>query len=441
MENVGQNMKIGVVGLWHLGEVYAGCLASLGETIIGIDENKGVVDNLNKGVVPLQEPKLEKIIRRNIKSGQLKFTTDFKLLAGCDAIWITIDTPVDTTDKGNPSKIFAYIKKSLPYMKSGILIIVSSQLPVGTSSKMSGFIKANRKNLKFDYAYVPENLRLGEAVDSFMKPGRLVIGIDNNERREDLIRIFRKLKTNILTVTVASAEMIKHATNAYLATSLCFIYDIADICEQVGADVVEVSRALRLDARIGGLAYLDASAGFSGGHLERDLQYLRQIAKLKKINLPVIASVIRKNNGRRGIVFKKIAPLLGTFKGKTLTFFGLTYKSGTPTLRRSLPIRLAKEALLLGSKINLCDPWVDTDEITKEIATEDFSYFADPYESVKGSHVIICITPWPQLKKLRFRKIARLMASPKIFFDARNYFAECRNIIEAAGIKYIGVGR
>ena len=306
-------MKIGVIGLWHLGEVYASCLADLGNLVVGFDADEEVVNNLNCGILPLQEPNLEKILRKNIKSGQLKFTTDFKLLATCDAIWVTIDTPVDKLNNANPNKVFVQIKKSLPYLKNGIFIIVSSQLPVGSFNKLSKLIKSSRKNFRFDYAYLPENLRLGEAVKSFMQPSRIVIGIDNMERKEEVMRIFRKLKTNILTVSIVSSEMIKHATNAFLATSLSFIYDIADICEAVGADVVEVSKALYADERIGGKAYLDASAGFSGGHLERDLQYLRKEGKSKKINLPVINSVIRKNKHRSQIVFRKITPLLGEY--------------------------------------------------------------------------------------------------------------------------------
>ena len=329
----------------------------------------------------------------------------------------------------------------MPYLQNGIILVVSSQIPVGTSAKISKLIKTQRKNFTFDYAYIPENLRLGAAVDSFMKPARIVIGIDNRNRVEDLIKVFKKLKTNILTVNVASAEMIKHATNAFLATSLCFIYDIADVCEQVGADVVEVTQGLRADKRIGHEAYLDASAGFSGGHLERDLQYLRQVAKLKHIQLPVINSVYRKNSQRRNIVLTRITPLLGTFKNKTATFFGLTYKSGTPTLARSLPITLAKDLRKQGAHINLLDPAVTKAAITKEIKAYDCNYFTDPYAAVKGSQVIICITPWPELKQLNFTKIGKAMASPKLFFDARNYFLDVRSLIEATGIKYIGVGR
>ena len=434
-------MKIAILGLWHSGEVYSACLADLGYKIIGIDENTKIVNNLNHGTAPLAEPKLESIIKKNIKKGRLKYSTDFSSLSACDVVWITVDTPLEKEDQGDLSEIFNYTNKALPYLKKGVLIIISSQLPVGTSAKIIKFVSASRKNFKFDYAYQPENLRLGEAINNFMKPSRIIIGMNNLKRRKEITNIFRKLKTKILVMNVTSAEMVKHATNAFLATSLCFIYDIADICERVGADITDVTQGLRADERIGEGAYLDASAGFSGGHLERELNYLRKVAGSRKIKLPVIASVVRKNNGRRKIVFKKISPLLGTFKNKRVTFLGITYKSGTPTLTSSLPIVLAKEMLFKGSKINLCDPWINKDEITKEIAAGKYSYFEDPYKSAWSSHVIICITPWEDLKKLDFRKIASLMASPKIFFDARNYFSNMKDIIEDAGIKYIGVGR
>ncbi len=434
-------MKIGVVGLWHLGEIYSACLAQLGNTVIGIDTDSKVVANLNRGIVPLPEPDLEKIVAANIKKGRLHYTTDFRSLKECDVLWITFDTPVDENDSANTKEIFTYIKKSLPYLKDNILIITSSQLPVESGKKITNFIKKHRKNLIFDYAYIPENLRLGEAVESFMKPSRIVIGVDGDTRKKELIGIFEKLETTVLTVNVQSAEMIKHATNAYLSTSLSFIYDIADICETVGADITQVAKGLRADTRIGMGAYLDASAGFSGGHLTRDLQYLQKIAKTKRLKLPVITSVIDKNTNRPEIIFKKLTPLLKTFKNKTVTFLGLTYKSGTPTLVRSLPLMVAKKMLGKGAHLNLCDPFVDKDELKKEMNWRNFTFFKDPYKAVCDADAIICITPWGELKKLDFAKIGNAMKSPKLFFDARNYFLDEKVVIEKSGINYIGVGR
>src|SRR3989344_3245801 len=210
-------MKIGVLGLWHLGEVYSACLAELGNKVIGIDKNPQVVANLNKTIVPLAEPKLQEIVKRNIKNGRLKYTTDFQQLANCNIIWFTIDIPVDKQDRASLNELFALVKKALPHMKNGSLIVVSSQLPAGTFAKLSKFIKANRPDFKFDYAYVPENLRLGEAVDSFMKPSRIVIGTSSDKRRQELTKIFKSLTPNIIPVSIASAEMTKHATNAFLS--------------------------------------------------------------------------------------------------------------------------------------------------------------------------------------------------------------------------------
>ncbi len=434
-------MKIAVVGLWHTGEIYSSCLAELGYTVAGIDVNRTVVGSLRNGVPPLAEPKLTQLIKRNIKSKKLSYTTKFNDLSASDIIWITVDTPIDTGGKGSLKKIFSYLKRIIPYLHSGCNIVVSSQLPAGTSSQICEFISHNNKTLKFNYAYVPENLRLGSGIESFMNPSRVIIGTKSPKLQKTLSEIFEKLTSNIIYVSVPSAEMIKHATNAYLATSMSFIYDISDICEHVGADITEVSLGLKADARVGEKAYVDTSAGFSGGHLERDLQYLRKIAQTNKIALPVINAVITKNKKRSQIVSSKLLPILRSFKGKTITFFGITYKSGTPTLEHSLPLKVANELLLRGCTIRLYDPWVIESEIEKELPKGSFQYFSDPYESVLGSDVIICLTPWQELKKLDYSKIAQRMRNAKIFFDARNYFISEENSMKNNGIEYIGVGR
>jgi UDPglucose 6-dehydrogenase len=423
----GKSLKIGILGLYHMGETYSACLAELGYRVIGIDEDKRVVDNLNKGIVPLKEPQLDEILKRNLKKGNLHYSVDFKLLNECNVAWITIDTPFNKEGHGDFSGVLAYVKKAICNLKKGGLIIVSSQLPVGTSEKIIKMIS------EFDYAYIPENLRLGEAVDSFIHPTRIIIGVNNFKRDVEILSIFREIKTNFLVMDTVSAEMVKHATNAFLATSLSFIADIADLCERVGADILEVSHGLRADGRIGEKAYLDVGLGFSGGHLERELQYLLKKAKSKGINLPVIKSVLKKNEKRIGLVYKRIIPYLKTLKGKTISFFGITYKSGTPTLIGSLPLRLASETARLGAKINLCDPLAEK--------PDKFNFFVDPYKSAKSSHVIICTTPWKELRKLNFKRLAKLMVEPKIFFDARNFFAGFEDEIEKAGMKYIGVGR
>jgi len=434
-------MKIAVLGLWHTGEIYSACLSELGNTIIGIDKNVDVVNNLMNGIPPLLEPGLSKLLKKNLKNGSLSYTTDMGQIKNCDLVWVTVDSPIEKGAHGSTKKLSSYLDTLIPYLQDDMNLVISSQLPAGSSAEICDYIQKKKKGLKFQYAYVPENLRLGEGVDSFMHASRIVIGTSSLPLQKTLTTLLLNTTNTILAVSVPSAEMIKHATNAFLATSMSFIYDISDICETVGADVTEVSRGLRADGRIGEKAYVDASAGFSGGHLERDLQYLRKIAKKNSFSLPVINAVHSKNRRRSEIIVNKLLPILGSFGGKTITFFGITYKSGTSTLEHSLPLKVAKKMLLLGASIKLYDPWVNASEIEKELPQGSFQYRADPYEAATKSDVIICITPWPALKELQFDKIAKQMTGPKLFFDARNYFTFQQNNMKNVGIKHIGIGR
>lgn len=363
--------KIGLVGSEHMGQSLSVCLEKMGNIIAPIKD--------------------------------------------CDVCWIAIDTPVNQEGQGNIESIFKSVKDIRSQFKKGTLVIVSSQIPVGTSKEI---IKLLGK--KFGYAYMPEHMRVGAGISDFMNLTEVVVGIDDENHKDTLVDIFHGKK--VVFTNVASAEMIKHANNAFLATSLCFIYDIADICEAVGADVTAVARALRSDYRIGKEAYLDASAGFSGGHLERDLDYLQKVARSKRVNVPVINAVIKKNAGRRKIIVDK----LGNVKGKKIAFWGITYKPGVPPSNSSLPAKVMRDLSKMNVKFNICDPWFDN---------------MDPYESVKDCVAIVCITPWQELRELDFKKVSRLMIKPKILFDARNFFGKLEDVIKNEGIKYIGVGR
>ena len=434
-------MKIAIVGLGHTGEIYSACLSELGHTVTGIDKSSDVVKNLNTGIPPLSEPKLSNLLKVHLKKGKLSFTTDIRHIKNSDLIWLTVDTQIGKDAHGSTKQLFSCLRKIIPHLQSGTKLVVSSQLPAGSSAEICDFIRLARKDLSFEYAYVPENLRLGEGVDSFMNASRVVIGTSSDNLKNILSRLFKNITKNIIFVSVPSAEMIKHATNAFLATSMSFIYDISDICEIVGADVTEVSKGLRADGRIGEKAYVDASSGFSGGHLERDLQYLRKIAKKNSITLPVINAVHSKNKQRSEIITRKLFPILGSFKEKTITFFGITYKSGTPTLLHSLPLKVAQRLLSEGAHIKLYDPWVDHTEIEKELPHGSYEYVSDPYDAAKKSDAVICITPWSALKELEFAKLARQMRGAKVFFDARNYFTLQQKALKEAGLNYVGIGR
>ncbi len=415
--------KIAVVGLWHLGEIYSAGLAELGHKVSGIDEKKFTVP-------PVAEPKLELLISKNQSEGRLAYHDNFSKIADQDVFWITMDTPVNDEDKPDVKIIFDLLEKSLPFVKQGVLIVISSQLPVGTSKKIIEFIKEKRAGLKFDYAYSPENLRLGNAVNCFFNPERVVVGTGSADAFAKMKEIFAELNCPVLKMSAESAEVAKHALNAFLATSLTFAYDIADVCEKTGADILDVKKALVSDSRIGNKAYLDPSLGFSGGTLGRDLNALLDIMKESGVTtLPVITGVLKKNTDRKNLVIDVLNRSLGSLRGRLVTILGATYKAGTPTLRRSLPMEVKKMLEDHGASVKIFDAG----------AEGDFS--KDPYEAAAGSDVILAITPGPEIKSLDFTKLKQIMKNPAVVFDTRNFFADRESEIRSAGFKYLGIGR
>lgn len=430
--------KIAVIGLWHLGEIYSACLAELGHDVVGIDENPEIITNLQKGIPPLEEPELAELIKKNSAAGRLRFSTGFSEAAHVPIVWFTYDTPVDDNDIADATKVTNAAKAIAPFLQDGVTLIFSSQLPVGTIQEIKKVIVAKRPELQFYIAYVPENLQLGKAVKSFMEPGRIVIGAENEKTFTLIENIFAPLKTQFLRMSPASAEMTKHALNAFLATSLSFIYDIADLCEKVDADVTEVTKALKSDPRIGQGAYLDASVGFSGGTLGRDLRAMTAEAERRGITLPIITNAYQKNAERRKAFVERVKDILGGLSGKTIGLLGVTYKVGTPTLRRSMALEIAGLLQKEGATIRASDPMAKKEEV--EISG-DIQFSTDPYEMAKGCNAIILMTAWPEYKELNVARAVKVVKEPKVFFDTRNFLKEREEEFKKAGMKYIGIGR
>lgn len=424
-------MKIAVVGLWHLGEVHAASLASLGNTVVGIGE-KDVVENLKKGIPPLAEPGLAPML----KNPKLTFSSEYSAVRTADIVWITFDTPVGKNDRADTSVVTKAVQKILPHIKKDAVVVVSSQLPVGTSRKIQAMLLKRSKNL--GYAYVPENLRLGEAIKSFMEPERVVVGAADARSAKFVQLALKGLPAEFHVMNPASAEIVKHALNAFLATSLSFIYDIADVAEAEGADILEVSKALKSDSRIGQKAYLDASLGFAGGTLGRDLQYLRDSAKRHRGNVPVIAAVFEKNQKRRESIVARLRSL-GSLRGKRIAMLGLTYKAGTPTLRRSMALEMASILAKKGAELSLFDPAVSAANIQAEFPRAHAG--SDVYEALRGAHACIIITPWQELRSLDWKQVAKGMRKPRFFLDSRNYLADISDTIRKSDIAYRGIGR
>jgi UDPglucose 6-dehydrogenase len=429
--------KIAVLGLWHLGEVYSACLAELGHTVVGISDDAKVVGNFGKNIPPLAEQKLAELLEKNQKAGRLSYTTDFSSVKDCNALWLTFDTPVDDDDEVDVSSAREAIQKAIPHLKDGVVIAVSSQLPVGTSKQLVEKIRAARPELKFEYFYSPENLRLGDAVRCFMEPGRVVLGADTPPAFQHARALLAPLNAEVIAMSVASAEMAKHALNAWLATSISFTNELADVCEKVGADVEDVVKALKSDPRVGPKAYLFAGLGFSGGTLGRDLKALMAAAREKKLELPIIAAAYAKNRGRNAVVLARLRKELGEVKGKTLAIFGVTYKPGTSTLRRSQPLEIEAELRAAGAVTRLFDPFAVPEEVAAKTPSR---LFRDVYEAAQGTDAVLILNPDAKLRELDFPKLAKVMKSPMIF-DGQNILVSKESDIRAAGIKYLSIGR
>lgn len=418
-------MKIAVVGLWHLGEVVAAGLSEVGHEIVAYDGNAEVVARCKAGEPPIEEPGIRE------RLGRIAFTTNPADLKSAEAIFLTMDTPVTEKDEPDTSSLFDTIKMIAPHLSAGALLVVMSQVPVGTTKLLSAVSQRPT-------AYVPENLQLGKALECFLKPDRTVIGADDEIVRQRVLTIFEKLPGERLIMSVASAEMSKHALNAWLATTLSFAYNISDLCEAVGADAQDVFRALKADRRIGNNPYLETGPGFSGGTLMRDLMTLESFAEKHRASAPVIAGAITTNRDRRGHLLKRLADTLGgSPAGRRVCLLGVTYKPGTPTLRQSLAIEIALLLASAGAAVTAADPMASADEFKQLTGA---SLVKDVYLAAKGCHAAILLTAWPEFASLDVPRLAAALLPPRVLFDTRNVYRTRADDLRAAGVQYVRLG-
>jgi UDPglucose 6-dehydrogenase len=283
-------MKICIFGLWHLGSVISACIASKGHKVIGIDENLRNIKNLKNNKAPIFEPGLNKLIKKGLKSKKLIFTNDIKKANDAEILWVTFDTQVDINDNADVSFVEEQVKKIMPHLKKNVIILFSSQLPVGTIKKIQEFSKKNFPKKKFKFACSPENLKLGNALNVFLNPDRVIIGINDKKIKNILAQLFKPITKQIMWMKIESAEMTKHTINSFLATSIIFANEIASICEKVGANYLEIEKGIKSDSRIGQKAYLSAGKPIAGGTLLRDVNFLNK--KKNKIQFIVTITLL-----------------------------------------------------------------------------------------------------------------------------------------------------
>jgi len=425
--------KICVIGLWHLGCVVSSCLANAGYKVCGVDFNAEIINNLKKGKPPLYEPGLKELLIKNIKRKSISFTDSFQnALNGANFIFLTFDTPGDKEDKLDLSIIYNACEEIAKFAPKRFTLVVMSQIPVGTSKVLKEFILKKNKGLSFEVVYNPENLRLGQALKRFIEPDGLIIGLENEATKKKIEKLYFFIKAPKIYMDLNSAEMVKHAINSYLAGSISFINEIADLCEVTGANAKKVAEGMKSDKRIGQYAFLNPGLGFSGGTLARDLRVLKEIGKRKKVKTRMLNAIIEVNQEQNKKIIKKIKNIFGSISKLNITILGLTYKPGTNTLRRSAALEIAKNLISHKAEVRAFDPMVNPQKIIKGL-----SIFKSPYDAAKDSDLILLITEWPEFKDLNFSKIKKLMRKP-IIIDCKNFLDS--EVVKNIGFDYYGIG-
>lgn len=427
-------MKIGVVGLWHLGCVTAACLAEAGYEVVAYDPNVELISQLQQRKTPIFEPGLDALLATGREAQHLIFTTDKTALAKAEIVWVAFDTPVDDHDVADVSFVMNAVIDIFAYLNDHATVLISSQLPVGTTRKLQNICQQQFPLKKIRFAYSPENLRLGKALAVFSQPDRIVVGIDDETTKPVIQNLLHAFSDNIVWMSIESAEMTKHAINAFLTTSVVFINELATICERVGADAREVERGLKTEERIGPKAYLRPGAAIGGGTLARDVNFLIEIAKATQVNTPLFSALLDSNQAHKQWSCQRIVEVLKNVGDKTIAILGLTYKADTDTLRRSTAVEIGEWFNQQGAKVVAYDPAVKQLPIA---LTDIIDLKSDVEEALAGADAVVVATEWQEFTTLTPEQILRHVRQP-IVMDASGFLA--RYLGSDERIRYFTVG-
>jgi UDPglucose 6-dehydrogenase len=428
--------QISVIGVGYVGLVTAACFADLGNRVLAVDVNEKRIENLKKGILPIYEPGLEELVARNVHAGRLTFTTSYaRGLEGSEFVFIAVGTPSGENGEADLQYVAAAAKSIAENMTAPLIIINKSTVPIGTGDLVADMVKrAQPKPIPFSVVSCPEFLREGSAIADFMNPSRTVIGSLDAAAAEQVAQLHLPLRAPIVITDLRTAEMIKYASNAFLATKISFINEIADICEALGADVKEVAAGMGYDKRIGP-AMLDAGIGWGGSCFPKDVKALIYMAEQHQVTPHILNSVTRVNYDRRKAVAARLSKLTGGLKGKTIGLLGLAFKENTDDMRDAPSLTVGRELLAAGAVVRAYDP------VALEVARPllpGVELFADPYEMARGCDAIVVITPWNEFKQLDLEKLKGLLKLP-VIFDARNLYDPAE--MKALGFKYRSIGR
>ncbi len=435
-------MKITVIGAGYVGLVTAACFAELGNEVMCVEKLEHKLEKLRKGETPIYEPGLEGLLKNNIAEGRLKFTNNIEEgVDFSDVIFICVGTPQSETGKADLSQVEEASRQIAQVMDRYKLVIEKSTVPVNTHQWVKKTIKRYaRKDLEFDVASNPEFLREGSAIYDFMNPDRIVVGVESKRAEEifkELYKPFTDKGFPLMITTPATAELIKHASNSFLAMKISYINMIADLCEKVGADVKEVADGMGYDKRIG-RAFLNAGIGYGGSCFPKDVKAFIKIAEDHGVDFGLLKETEKINQERREKFVEKIESVLWVNKDKNLAIWGLAFKPNTDDIRESPAIDIVRELDEAGANLRLYDPKAEENFRQLFPEKENLKYVQDKYDAVKDADALIIITDWDEFKEADLNKVKQLMRLP-IIIDGRNIY-EPEDVREK-GFEYYPIGR
>jgi UDPglucose 6-dehydrogenase len=434
-------MKIAIVGTGYVGLVSGAGFADFGHEVVCVDNDISKIESLRAGIIPIYEPGLDEMVEKNRRAGRLSFTTDIKdALQGAQVVFIAVGTPASRRGDGYADLTYVYgaAKEIAPFLNDYKVVVIKSTVPVGTARQVARIIRETNPDANFDMASNPEFLREGEAIEDFMKPNRIVIGVDNARAEEILKEIYRPLllaEIPFVIMSIESAELTKYASNAFLATKISFINEIAALCEETGANVLDVAHGMGLDARIG-KSFLQAGPGYGGSCFPKDTRALLRIAQEHGVALRIVEAVVEVNEAQKARMVRKIRLALGGSEaGKTIAVLGLTFKPDTDDMREAPSLTILPALIERGAIIRAHDPQ-GMKEAKKFLP--DLIYCSSPYEACEGSDAVVLLTEWREYRALDLQRLKKLLREP-IFIDLRNVYR--RKQMEDAGFIYYSVGR
>jgi len=434
-------MNISIVGTGYVGLVSGACFAELGATVHCVDTNREKIDKLNQGVIPIYEPGLEDLVRRNVKAGRLFFSTDLTdSLNDVEMLFIAVGTPPGEDGSADLNQVLAVARKIGQNLEKYLLVVTKSTVPVGSSKQVRNAIeeelKKRRADIQFDVASNPEFLKEGAAIDDFMKPDRVVVGVESEKAKELMTRLYAPMLLSnfrVIFMDIPSAEMTKYAANAMLATRISFINEIANLCEKVGADVSMVRKGIGTDSRIGS-KFLYPGPGFGGSCFPKDVKALIRTGKDHGSPLSLLESVEAINERQKKVLFTKFSNhYQDKINGMHVAIWGLSYKPGTDDMREAPSLTLIEQLLEAGCTVKAYDP-AAMDEAKRRLG-DKIEYASDIYDAVRDADVLFHVTEWKEYRMPDWQKVRSLMKNP-LLIDGRGVF----NKTDLEGITYLKIG-